>query len=670
MSKRLFAILALVSLAGLGVWAKRPNALLALGLQQPEYLSVQVANPITVMVTSPADCSEELTLSVRSEDGLISQPVWREQVRLQAGVNAVRASIAPAKLSAFSIGEDVLLTAQIRQASAETEVTLAAKAKAPRASKWSIAFASKPALLYTTSDATLSFVVANHKSKTKQAKVVLKFITMRGRVKAKMKVATVFQPGTNPLDIQVPTATALLAKSQGATKLRAVLQVRGQSRANDIAYLDYDLGASAVGSPLSGVAPLSVSFTGAVSGGYPPYSYDWKFGDSTPHSSDLSPSHTYSTPGSFAAQLTVTDVLGGVVEAAPLTVAVAPPLSLACGASPSGGAAPLPVTFSAAATGGSGSYAYTWSFGDGASSSQQNPSHTYTAAGSYGASVTVTSGAQSASCSKTITVSAPALAVTCSATPTSGAAPLAVSFACQPSGGGSGSYVFDWNFGDGSADDTSQNPSHTYSANGTFTAVVTVTAGSQSASCQKTITVGGSTPVAVTCSAAPSSGPAPLAVSFTCQPSGGTGSYTYDWDFGDGSPHLTAQNPSHTYSAGGAYTASVAVVSGSQSGSCQTSITVSGSPLTIDGLATADLGNGTYSIDWLLNDTDSAAATITWNAAVTAGGGSVNPTSGTSNPGDAPNTIYSPNGATTGTITITASDDQGNTAAPQAVTVP
>jgi PKD repeat protein len=490
MSKRLFAILALVSLAGLGVWAKGPAALLALGLQQPEYLSVQVASPVTVLVTSPADCSKELTLSVRSEDGLISKPVWKEQVHLHAGMNPVQASIAPAKLSAFSIGEDVLLTAQIGRASAETEVTLAAKAKAPRASKWSIAFASKPALLYTTSDATLSFVVANHKSRTKQAKIVLKFITMRGKVKAKMKVATVFQPGTNPLDIQVPAATALLAKSQGATKLRAVVQVQGQSRANDVAYLDYDLSASAVGSPLSGVAPLSVSFAGAVSGGYPPYSYDWKFGDSTPHSSDLSPSHTYSTPGSFAAQLTVTDLLGGVVEAAPLTVTVAPPLGVTCGASPSGGAAPLPVTFSAAATGGSGAYAYTWSFGDGASSSQQNPSHTYATAGSYGASVTVTSGAQSASCSKTITVSAPALAVTCSATPASGPAPLAVSFACQPSGG-SGSYVFNWNFGDGSAADASQNPSHTYTANGTYTAVVTVTAGSQSASCQTTITVGG-----------------------------------------------------------------------------------------------------------------------------------------------------------------------------------
>ncbi len=375
------------------------------------------------------------------------------------------------------------------------------------------------------------------------------------------------------------------------------------------------------------------------------------------------------TPGSFAALLTVTDVLGGVVEAAPLTVTVAPPLSLTCGASPSGGVAPLPVTFSAAATGGSGAYAYTWSFGDGASSSQQNPSHTYTTAGSYGASVTVTSGAQSASCSKTISVSAPALAVTCSATPTSGTAPLVVSFACQPSGG-SGSYVFDWNYGDGTAHDITQNPSHTYSANGTYTAVVTITSGGQSATCQQTITVGGASGVTVSCGATPASGPAPLAVSLTCQPSGGTGSYTYDWDFGDGSPHLTTQNPSHTYSAGGTYTASVAVVSGSQSGSCKTSITVSGSPLTIDGLTATVLPDGTYSIDWLLNDTDAAATAITWSAAVTAGGGSVNPTSGTSAPGDAANTTYSPNGATTGTITITASDDQGNTAAPQSVTVP
>jgi len=409
MSKRWFAILAVVGLAGVAVWAKDPTARWTLGLQQPQYLSVQVANPITVLVTSPTDCSKELTLSVRSEDGLISQPVWKEQVHLRAGTHPVRASIAPAQLSAFSIGEDVLLTARIGRVSAETEVTLAAADKAPETSKWSIAFASKPALLYTTSNATLSFVVANHKSKTKEAKVVLKFLTMGGKVKTKMKVAALFQPGSNPLDIQVPAATTLFARSQGATKLRAVLQVQGQSRANDVAYLDYDLNASAVGSPLSGVAPLSVSFAGAVSGGYPPYSYDWTFGDSTPHSSNPAPSHTYSTPGSFTARLTVTDGLGGVVQAAPLTVTVAPPLAVTCGASPSGGAAPLLVSFSASATGGSSAYAYTWSFGDGASSSQQNPSHTYTTAGIYGVSVTVTSGPQAATCTQTISVDAPAV---------------------------------------------------------------------------------------------------------------------------------------------------------------------------------------------------------------------------------------------------------------------
>lgn len=62
---------------------------------------------------------------------------------------------------------------------------------------------------------------------------------------------------------------------------------------------------------------------------------------------------------------------------------------------------------------------------------------------------------------------------------------------------------------------------------------------------------GGQAPFAIA-SATPTSGTAPLAVNFTgsnsYDPDGG--SLTYDWDFGDGSSHSSAPNPSHTYSAG------------------------------------------------------------------------------------------------------------------------
>ena len=66
--------------------------------------------------------------------------------------------------------------------------------------------------------------------------------------------------------------------------------------------------ASAVGSPASGTAPLSVSFSSA--GSYDPdgsiVAYSWTFGDGG-SSSSANPSHTYDSVGSYGATLTVTD---------------------------------------------------------------------------------------------------------------------------------------------------------------------------------------------------------------------------------------------------------------------------------------------------------------------------------------------------------------------------
>src|SRR5215469_11689011 len=66
------------------------------------------------------------------------------------------------------------------------------------------------------------------------------------------------------------------------------------------------LSATAAGTPATGNAPLSVSFTGSASGGTASYSYSWAFGDGST-STAQNPSHTYSTAGTYTATLTVTD---------------------------------------------------------------------------------------------------------------------------------------------------------------------------------------------------------------------------------------------------------------------------------------------------------------------------------------------------------------------------
>lgn len=49
----------------------------------------------------------------------------------------------------------------------------------------------------------------------------------------------------------------------------------------------------------------------------------------------------------------------------------------------------------------------------------------------------------------------------------------------------------------------------------------------------------------------PDEGPPPLAVKFTSTIEDATGAVTCDWDFGDGTPHSTDMNPTHTYQAEG-----------------------------------------------------------------------------------------------------------------------
>jgi PKD repeat protein len=59
-------------------------------------------------------------------------------------------------------------------------------------------------------------------------------------------------------------------------------------------------------------------------------------------------------------------------------------------ADPSSGAPPLSVDFDSIISNGTPPYSYSWSFGDSQTSKQANPSHTYTTAGNYTATLTVT----------------------------------------------------------------------------------------------------------------------------------------------------------------------------------------------------------------------------------------------------------------------------------------
>jgi PKD repeat protein len=81
---------------------------------------------------------------------------------------------------------------------------------------------------------------------------------------------------------------------------------------------------------------------------------------------------------------------GGVPAAAVTSDLPPPKCAVVASASPEEGTAPLEVQFNAEGTCSEAIGNFSWNFGDGSAPSQeQNPAHTYTAAGTYTASVTL-----------------------------------------------------------------------------------------------------------------------------------------------------------------------------------------------------------------------------------------------------------------------------------------
>lgn len=217
---------------------------------------------------------------------------------------------------------------------------------------------------------------------------------------------------------------------------------------------------------------------------------------------------------------------------------------------PTSGCAPLAVSFTDLST-GTAIDGWSWTFGDGGSSTAQNPNYTYNNPGTYTVSLTVSSSSQGCDDTETktayITVNGAPVA-DFEGNPTSGTEPLTVNFT-DLSTGSPGSW--DWNFGDGGTS-TEQNPSHTYTSDGTYTVTLTATNNCGSYVEQKVdyITVDPCVAPIADFSGSPVSGEAPLTVDFTDLSTGNPTSW--DWNFGDGGTS-TEQNPSHTYTSQGTY---------------------------------------------------------------------------------------------------------------------
>jgi PKD repeat protein len=113
-------------------------------------------------------------------------------------------------------------------------------------------------------------------------------------------------------------------------------------------------------------------------------SYVWDFGDGT-NSSEVSPSHTYSAPGTYTVTL-FASAANGAQNTAQQQVTITQPLSVSFISSIIEGN-PLARLFTPTVTGSVS--AYNWDFGDGTTSSESNPQHTYPSSGMFTVTLTV-----------------------------------------------------------------------------------------------------------------------------------------------------------------------------------------------------------------------------------------------------------------------------------------
>lgn len=326
-------------------------------------------------------------------------------------------------------------------------------------------------------------------------------------------------------------------------------------------------------------------------------SWAWDFGDATnattanPNTATTqNPTHTYIQPGDYTVTLTITNTNGcssattGTIHINKLPVAGFTIFTPDC--------ATQVVTFADASTSAEGAItSWAWDFGAGGAvvtkTDNSNVTNTYAAAGTYHVTLTVTT---AGGCTNTYThdVVVLPLPVVDFTLPTTCLANSVAQFtdATTDASATGKPFKYLWNFGDVNATATNpntstlQNPTHQFTAGGTYHVSLTVTSNDN---CTPAIPkthdyiVSGIAKFSAAATACPGD-----QVIFTDQtdPSG-TVATAWQWDFGDGSTS-TLQNPQHAFALATDYIVTLTV-----SGNNGCSVTSYSKRIHINKLATA-----------------------------------------------------------------------------------
>lgn len=266
--------------------------------------------------------------------------------------------------------------------------------------------------------------------------------------------------------------------------------------------------------------------------------------------------------------------LAAASDAAPVPVLFGGACTPACGPSedvwvyevrPEAGASASPartdvdhtVDFSGLGTGGTAPYRYLWSFGDNASSLLPSPVHAYAAKGTFAARLSLIDALGVPAVGEVNVSVDPLPSLRFLSEPAAGDAGVPAGWSVGPIDNGTAPDAFLWSFGDG-ANGTGTNATHTYSAAGDFTIVVTLT-DSVGARCNATASFTVHPALSVAISTVPADPVIGQPVVFLAGTSGGTSPVTVNWAFGDNATS-TVSSPIHTYARGGNETVTATVV--------------------------------------------------------------------------------------------------------------
>ncbi|MEP7169891.1 MAG: PKD domain-containing protein, partial [Bacteroidota bacterium] len=272
--------------------------------------------------------------------------------------------------------------------------------------------------------------------------------------------------------------------------------------------------------------------------------YTWNFGDGSANSTATNPSHTYLTSGTFTVTLIATNSCSSDTTQQQITINIIPSAIAAFTVNTQ----PCSLTISLTNQSQNG-ITYQWNFGDGSPlSTVTNPTHNYLTSGTYSITLIATNSCGSDTLQQQIILNVPQAVVagfTINVQPCS----YTINITNQSQNGTS----YQWNFGDGSIISTITNPSHIYSANGTYTVTLLVSNACSIDSLQQQVTI--NVPQAAIAAFTINTQPCDLTVSFSNQSLNGT---TWQWNFGD-TTISSQQNPSHTYTSAGIYNISLIV---------------------------------------------------------------------------------------------------------------